>query len=59
MMRSIVVKISPEGATNIEAFGFKDNSCLKATDWLEKALGKPIKRERKSEVQQQQEVKQQ
>jgi hypothetical protein len=59
-MRSVIIKVSPNGETNIEAVGFTDNtSCVKATEWLEKALGKPIRREKKNEIQQKQEVKQQ
>lgn len=40
MSKEIVLKFNKKtGEVKIEAFGFKGNSCEKATEFLEKALG--------------------
>ena len=37
--KMITVDVGPDGSSKIEAHGFEDNSCLKATKSLEEALG--------------------
>lgn len=46
-MKSVEVTVSPEGDVSIEAVGFKGQSCAKATEALEKALGMPTKKIKK------------
>ena len=48
--KSIVVDIHPDGSVKIEAEGYKDNTCLKATEDLEKALGVVKNRTKKPEA---------
>ena len=47
--KSIEVIVQPDGSLKIEAFGFVGADCEKATAFLEKALGAPCARRRKSE----------
>ena len=47
---TIIVDIDKKGGVEIEAEGFKDASCLKATENLEKALGKVSERNKKAEA---------
>ena len=37
-MKKIVITIDPEGETQVEAFGYKGGSCVKATAPLTQAL---------------------
>lgn len=37
--RMITVDVDKKGGTKIEAHGFEDNTCLKATKSIEEALG--------------------
>ena len=48
-MRQIIVKIK-DGATSVEAQGFKGSSCKEATKALENALGKVTSDEETSEM---------
>jgi hypothetical protein len=45
----IIVEADKEGNTKIEAQGFDNNECLKATKSVEEALGKVGKRTMKAE----------
>lgn len=47
----IDITISPEGEIMIEAHGFEDLDCLKATKALEEALGQAATRQMKPEAQ--------
>ncbi len=47
--REIVVDIAPGGSVSIEAVGFKGAECEKATEFLDKALGKIESTKRKPE----------
>ena len=48
---TIIVDIDPKGGVNIEADGFKDATCLKATENLEKAFGGNVaERKKKAEA---------
>jgi hypothetical protein len=38
-MKQIKVTITPEGQASVEATGFKNNACKKATKPIEEALG--------------------
>lgn len=60
-MKRILVRVSPQGETTVEAEGFQGRGCEAATKAIEEALGKPGQRTRKpdfwrqtSSVQQQQ-----
>jgi hypothetical protein len=48
-MRSIVVTVEADGSIRIDAVGFKGAACTKATEALEKALGKTTSRNKKPE----------
>lgn len=48
-MKEIKVTIEPTGEVKIEALGFTGNACTKATETIERALGKPGKRTHKPE----------
>lgn len=50
MSKSITLTIKPDGSTNVDVSGFQDGSCLKATEDLEKALGKVEERKLKPEA---------
>jgi hypothetical protein len=39
-MKKIEVTISPEGEIKVEAFGYVGADCVKATEFLNRALGK-------------------
>jgi len=45
--RRILVRISPNGETTVEAEGFQGKGCEAATKAIEEALGKPRERTRK------------
>lgn len=47
---SIEVTVTNKGDVTVEAKGFKDNSCLKATKSVEEVLGVVKKRTNKSEA---------
>lgn len=48
--KRIIVDIAPDGSVKIEADGYKDSTCLKATEDLEKALGVVTNRTKKAEA---------
>ena len=48
-MKAIIVNVDPEGRVEIEAVGYKGQSCKKATEALEKALGLVKSSEKKPE----------
>jgi hypothetical protein len=48
--KKIVFSAEKDGSTSIEAFGFADGTCLKATQSIEEALGKVSAREKKPEA---------
>lgn len=48
--KSIEVTVSPKGEVKIEAKGYDDGGCLKATQTLEEAMGKLKKRTAKPEM---------
>jgi len=35
-VKEVIMLIDQQGNITVEAFGFKGESCLKATEWLEK-----------------------
>ncbi len=39
MTRILVVLVSPQGETTVQAQGFSGADCLSASKWLEQALG--------------------
>jgi len=47
--KKIEIVIDEEGNSNIEAFGYKDGSCKKATREFEEALGKVTNRKIKDQ----------
>lgn len=49
-MKTITVEINNEGEVIIETTGFKGDACRKATEEVEKALGKVTKRTIKPEM---------
>lgn len=49
MEKRIIVTVTQDGQTVIEAVGFKGKSCTKATEALERALGTVKKRRPKPE----------
>lgn len=49
MNQHIEVVIAPDGSSRIEGHGFTGPDCEKATEFLERALGKVGKRRRKAE----------
>jgi hypothetical protein len=48
-MKTIEVIVKTDGTLKIDAIGFAGPDCEKATAFLEKALGKPSGKEKKSE----------
>ncbi len=48
-MQKINIDIGPDGNTSVEAEGYKGSDCTAATRFIEKALGKIIRRRRKQE----------
>ena len=48
-MQKINIDIGPDGNTSVEAEGYKGGDCTAATKFIEKALGKILKRRRKQE----------
>lgn len=50
MSKKIIFTAKSDGSTNINVEGFEDGSCLKATESLEKALGKVEERILKPEA---------
>lgn len=48
-MKQIIVEVSPDGEVKIEAVGYRGQSCAKATEALEKAMGLPGKSVKKKE----------
>ncbi len=48
-MQKINIDIGPDGNTSVEAEGYKGGDCTAATRFIEKALGKVLKRRRKKE----------
>jgi len=47
MSRRILVRVSPNGETSVEADGFQGKGCEAATKAIEDALGSPRERTRK------------
>ncbi len=48
-MKQVIIEVSETGEVKIEAVGFKGNSCDKATEAFEKALGVVKGKKRKPE----------
>lgn len=48
--KRIIVDVAKDGSVKIEADGYKDNTCLKATEDLEKSLGIVTNRTKKAEA---------
>jgi len=48
-MPSIIIDITPEGGTTIDAQGYTGSSCSDATKAIEKALGKTTKSTKKAD----------
>ena len=48
--KQLSIDIFPDGSVKIEAEGYKDSTCLKATEDLEKALGTVKNRVKKTEA---------
>ena len=48
-MQKINIDIGPDGNTSVEAEGYKGGDCTAATKFIEKALGRILKRRRKQE----------
>ena len=48
-MRKINIDIGPDGSTSVEAEGYQGGDCTAATRFIEKALGKILRRRRKKE----------
>ncbi len=48
--QTITITVNPDGDTRIEAEGFENNECLKATETIEAALGKIQARSRKAQA---------
>ena len=48
-MQKINIDIGPDGNTSVEAEGYKGGDCTAATKFIEKALGRILKRRRKKE----------
>jgi hypothetical protein len=48
--KKIIVRVDKKGGTKIEAQGFADNTCLKATASLEEALGVVKEKDLKQEA---------
>ena len=49
MTAKIIVDIGPDGNTSVEAEGYQGGDCTAATGFIEKALGKILRRRRKRE----------
>lgn len=56
-MKTVKITISSDGATSIEAIGFKGPSCAKATAAIEAALGRVTAQRKKVEFHEQEVVK--
>jgi hypothetical protein len=48
-MREIHIVIDTDGSVSVEAVGYEGADCEKATEYIEQALGRPEKRQRKPE----------
>lgn len=48
-MPTLVIDITPAGNVNIDAQGFEDNTCAKATEQIEVVLGGVKKKDEKPE----------
>lgn len=48
-MKKIVVTVAPDGSSKVEAFGFTGSACLRATQDIERAIGKLEMRKAKPE----------
>lgn len=48
-MKTIIVRINPDGTAEVEAVGFKGKTCEKATAAIEEALGKVTRTKKKPE----------
>lgn len=57
-MRSIQITVSKDGEVIIEAIGYRGNSCAKATEAMERALGLAKKKQLKPEFHMQTETQQ-
>ena len=53
MAKKILMEVSPEGEIKITSSGYKGSECLKATEALEKALGKKTSDQPTAEMKQQ------
>jgi hypothetical protein len=49
MSPEIIVTINPDGSTTVEGMNFTGSGCTKATEAIERALGKKVKQELKPE----------
>jgi transketolase N-terminal domain/subunit len=49
-MKRIVIDFSPNGNTQVEAFGFQGSECLSATKSIEEAIGKTGSKKDKPEM---------
>ncbi len=43
MSKKIEITFNPDGTTDIKTSGFRGNSCMKAAEFLKKALGSVVK----------------
>jgi fatty acid/phospholipid biosynthesis enzyme len=43
MSKKILITFNPDGTTEIKTSGFRGNSCMKAAEFLKKALGSVVK----------------
>jgi hypothetical protein len=48
-MPSIIITITPEGSTTVDAQGYNGHGCSDATKAIERALGKTVKDTKKPE----------
>ena len=51
-MKQVIIDITPDGETKIEAVGFKGKGCAEATRAIEQALGAVAKTQKKPEFDQ-------
>jgi hypothetical protein len=49
MSKTIQITFNPDGTTEIKTIGFRGNSCMKAAEFLKKALGSVLKTKKTSE----------
>ena len=49
MSETIQITFNPDGTTEIRTTGFRGNSCMKAAEFLKKALGSVLKTKKTAE----------